>query len=93
MNAPLSDGRRGAWVLGPLVVDGTDAALVCALALIGAVGDNKKCDSDHGKDSEENKCNHQVLLGASPTAWPRTGGRKPLLPVRCRLVACSRLKA
>ena len=63
MNAPLSDGRRGAWVLGSLVVDGTDATLACALALIGAVGDNKKCDSDHGKDIEENEGSHQVLLG------------------------------
>lgn len=58
--------RRDAWVLGPLVVDGIDADLASALALVGTAGDNEKCDSDDAKDGEENKRNHQVLPGPSP---------------------------
>jgi hypothetical protein len=48
-------------VLGPLVVNGIEAALTSAAALIGAIGNNEKCDSDDGEDSEENEGNHQVL--------------------------------
>ena len=58
-------------VLRPLVVDGIDAALASAFALVRAVGNNKKCDSDNRKDSEENERNHEVLPGAEPVGGVR----------------------
>ena len=49
-----------------LVVDGVDAALAGASALIGAVGDSQKRYPDNGEYGEENEDNHQVLPGPSP---------------------------
>lgn len=80
-------------ILGLLVVDGIGAALAGAFALIGAVGDHEKCDSDDGKDSEENERNHQVLPRPEPVDGVRVGRAEPLLVMRCRLRVCSRLKA
>ena len=53
-------------VLRSLVVDGIHAALTRAFALIGAVGDEEKRDSYHGKDGEENERDHQMLPGPEP---------------------------
>ena len=85
--------RHGARVLGPLVVDGTDAALASAFALIGTVRDSEKCDSDHGKDCEENEGHHQVLPGPGPLQSLHTVPAKLFWYVGCRWRVCSRLKA
>lgn len=94
----LGGGRRGAWMMRVLVVDGVDAALAGASALIGAIGDDAERDSDDGEDGEENEDDHQVLPGPDPCSDVRGEAssaqpRKPLLFIRCRLAACSRLKA
>jgi hypothetical protein len=81
-------------VLVVLIVDGVDAALTGAFALVGAVGDEEECDPDDGEDGEKYERNHQQLPGPSPTVMAsRAVAASPLLLIRCRSRGCSRLKA